>query len=401
MKKTIFLSFASLVLCNGIQAQAAVIDPSNLAQNIFQVIQSKIESKLTGDAKDIADSQLKTESQSTADIIGMNSTVKTALNLEMAEFNYENSPSALYKTYYQNLDVRGKNYNILSHLQGVKAYYQSSILAIISPVRNDAYIKRFNALAEAVSTTDLLYAQFTNTVDNGSGSATSLAATQGGYNSTVQSGSSLADQADTRAIQKAYDKQFNNLSTNLSDIEKARAEAKQKLQDAGVSLSDFTGFGGFTGPIKLVSGLLGNDDVQKYGDLYNSLTAQSNQIQDQMNDLTYDLQGQISSAVESVTGGLGGLFGGNASEKGKGQSIQVNAPMGRMSDAQRIELATKSFKDLETIDSQVTALENELKAIKAEYDMKRFKEQNTFSTSNFYENSGAMDYTKMMNFDKE
>lgn len=401
MKKTLFLSFASLVLCNGIQAQAAVIDPSNLAQNIFQVIQSKIESKLTGDAKDIADSQLKTESQSTADIIGMNSSVKTALNLEMAEFNYENSPSALYKTYYQNLDVRGKNYNILSHLQRVKAYYQSNILSIISPVRNDAYIKRFNALAEAVSDTDLLYAEFTNTVDNGSGSATSLAATQGGYNSTVQSGSSLAAQADTRAIQKAYDKQFNNLSTNLSDIEKARAEAKQKLQDAGVSFNDFTATGGFTGPIKLVSGLLGNDDAQKYGDLYNSLTAQSNQIQDQMNDLTYDLQGQISSAVESVTGGLGGLFGGNASEKGKGQSIQVNAPMGRMSDAQRIELATKSFKNLEVIDYQVTALENELKAIRADYDLKKYVDESKFSTSGFYENSGAMDYTKMMNFDKE
>jgi hypothetical protein len=87
---------------------ATVIDPSNLAQNIIQVIQQKIESKLTGDQKEIANSQLKTESQTTADIIGMNSSVKTHLNLDVASFNYENTPSSIYKAYYKSLDIRGR-----------------------------------------------------------------------------------------------------------------------------------------------------------------------------------------------------------------------------------------------------------------------------------------------------
>jgi Skp family chaperone for outer membrane proteins len=75
--KTLFTLFALLLL--SIASHAAVIDPSNLAQNISQVIQSKLMSKIQGDAKEIANSQLKTENQTTADIIGMNSTEKLAL----------------------------------------------------------------------------------------------------------------------------------------------------------------------------------------------------------------------------------------------------------------------------------------------------------------------------------
>jgi len=42
-----------------------------------------------------------------------------------------------------------------------------------------------------------------------------------------------------------------------------------------------------------------------------------------------------------------------------------------------------------------------MKAIRADYDLKKYVDESKFSTSGFYENSGAMDYTKMMNFDKE
>jgi hypothetical protein len=96
--KTLFvlIGLISLALTN----QAAVIDPSNLAQNISRIIQSKLMSKIQGDTKETANSQLKSENQTIADIIGMNSTKKTRLNLEMADFNYSNNPSDLIKNYY-------------------------------------------------------------------------------------------------------------------------------------------------------------------------------------------------------------------------------------------------------------------------------------------------------------
>jgi len=98
MKKSHYLLLGILL---SFTSHAAVIDPSNLAQNIAQVIQSKLMSKIEGDHKEIANSQLKTENQTTADVIGMNSTEKTRLNLEMAEFNYNNNPSDLIKNYYE------------------------------------------------------------------------------------------------------------------------------------------------------------------------------------------------------------------------------------------------------------------------------------------------------------
>jgi hypothetical protein len=228
---------------------ATVIDPSNLAQNIIQVIQQKIESKLTGDQKEIANSQLKTESQTTADIIGMNSSVKTHLNLDVASFNYENTPSSIYKAYYKSLDIRGKNYALLIHLQKVKSYYESNVIGLLSPQRNKAYVERFNSITLSIQETDLLYSQFTNTVDNGGSLGSSLNETGGSHNSSISTSTSLDAQANTRELQKAYDKQVNGLTTQISDIEKARADLKQKLEDEGVSLSDFTALGGFSGPL--------------------------------------------------------------------------------------------------------------------------------------------------------
>lgn len=355
-------------------SHAAVIDPSNLVQNITQAIIGKITSKINGDQKEIANSQLKTETQTTADIIGTNSTVKTALNLDMAEFNYDNTPSALYKAYYQNLNVRGKNYKLQLYLGRVKVFYQNNMLLILSPARNDAYIKRFNALSEAIQETDLLFADFTNTVDKDGGTASNIDDTNGAYNSSTSINSSLGNNVDTKAAQKEFNQKIGTINQKIADIEKTKAN---------------------------VDGLNIPDDAKK--DILNDLNARESALNDQIDDLSASFQDSIFGSVSNslgLEGTLGGIFGSNTAEKGKGQSIKINAPMGRMSDAQRIEFATKAFKNLEVVEYQITLLEQELLGIKSQYDLKKYVSDNQFSTSGFYMNSGAMDNTKMMNFDK-
>ena len=364
-----------LVFATVESAHTTVIDPSNLAQNITQAIIGKINSKISGDQKEIANSQLKTESQTTADVIGTNSTVKTNLNLDMAEFNYENSPSALYKSYYQNLNVRGKNYKLLLYLGRVKVFYQNNILSIVSPARNDTYIKRFNALSEAIQEADLLYADFTNTTDNNGGASSSIDNTNGTYDSSTPISSGLGNNVNTKAIQKEFNQKIGTINQKIADIEKTKAN----VDDLNIP-----------------------DDAKK--DMLNFLNSQVSTLNDQIDDLSSSLQESIMGTFSStlgLDGAFGGIFGSSASEKGKGQTIKINAPMGRMSDAQRIDFATKAFKNLDVVDYQITILEKELIAIKSQYDLKKYVDESKFSTAGFYMNSGAMDNTKMMNFDKE
>ena len=143
------------------------------------------------------------------------------------------------------------------------------------------------------------------------------------------------------------------------------------------------------------------DDAKK--DMLNYLNSQESTLNDQIDDLSASFQDSIFGSVSNalgLEGTLGGIFGSNTSEKGKGQTIKINAPMGRMSDAQRIEFATKAFKNLDVVEYQITLLEQELLGLKSQYDLKKYVSDNQFSTSGFYMNSGAMDNTKMMNFDK-
>ncbi|MEA5461939.1 hypothetical protein VB796_22910 [Arcicella sp. LKC2W] len=373
MKKIIFTLIA--IFCLAKNSYSTVIDPSNLAQNIMQVIQQKIESKLSGDQKEIANSQLKTESQTTADVIGTNSTVKTNLNLDMAEFNYENSPSTLYKSYYQNLNVRGKNYKLLLYLGRVKVFYQNNILSILSPVRNDAYIKRFNALSEAIQEADLLFADFTNTVDNNGGTDNSIDNTNGSHDSSTPISSGLGNSTNTKALQKEFNQKIGAINQKITAIEKAKANVDE----------------------------LDIPDAAK-NDMLNYLNWQQSTLNDQIDDLSSSFQESIFGSVSNtlgLDGAFGGIFGSNSSEKGKGQEIKIKAPMGRLSDAQRIDFATKAFKNLDVVDYQIALLEQELIAIKSQYDLKKYVDESKFSTAGFYMNSGAMDNTKMMNFDKE
>jgi hypothetical protein len=90
----------------------------------------------------------------------------------------------------------------------------------------------------------------------------------------------------------------------------------------------------------------------------------------------------MAGAIESATGGLGGLFGSNANEKGR-QRIEIDAPMGRMGDADRVKYATEAYKNFEMLEVQITRLENELRAIKADYDLKKYVDETKFSASGF------------------
>lgn len=379
MKKIFFSLLTVFSLSHQSQA-TTVIDPANLAQNIKDVIINQINSKIHGDQKEIANSQLKTETQTTADVIGTNSTVKTNLNVSMAEFNYENTPSDLYKSYYKNLNVREKNYKVSLYLGRVKTFYQDNMLLILSPARNDAYIKRFNGLSEAIQEADLLFADFTNTVDNQSGVASTVDNTGGTYNSSTSSssGSGLSN-IDTKALQKEFNKNLGGINEQIANLEKEKA----KLDDTG-----FLGIGGL------------DDGGKKV--IADRLNTQIAGLTDQLDELSSSFQDAISGSISGALGGVfGGVFGGNAAEKGKGQTIKIAAPMGRMSDAERINFATKAFKNLDVVDYQIALLHQELMTLKSDYDLKKYVDKNKFSTAGFYLDSGAMDATKMMNFDKE
>jgi hypothetical protein len=117
-------------------------------------------------------------------------------------------------------------------------------------------------------------------------------------------------------------------------------------------------------------------------------------LQDQLTDLQYDFQSQMAGAIESATGGLGGIFGSNANEKGRGQRIEIDAPMGRMGDADRVKYATEAYKNFEMLEVQITRLENELRAIKADYDLKKYVDETKFSASGFYDASGSNGLSK-------
>jgi hypothetical protein len=116
-------------------------------------------------------------------------------------------------------------------------------------------------------------------------------------------------------------------------------------------------------------------------------------LQDQLTDLQYDFQSQMAGAIESATGGLGGIFGSNANEKGRGQRIEIDA-MGRMGDADRVKYATEAYKNFEMLEVQITRLENELRAIKADYDLKKYVDETKFSASGFYDASGSNGLSK-------
>lgn len=356
--------------------QATIIDPANLAQNILQVIQQKITSKINGDSKEIADNQLKTETQTTADIIGLNSTTKTNLNLGMATFNYENTPSPIYKSYYKDLKIRDKNYSIFLYSNSVKKYYVDYVLVLCSPLEKDGYVAKFNAISQAVSDNDAMYAKFTNTVDNPDSPSTNVDATNGNYNSSGTLNSQIKDDPNTKAIVKEFNTKMSDLQDQLADFQRMKNEIKDDWKDA---------------PAEVIRQLL------------IPVNAKIFDIQDQITETSSSLQSSLSSALSGALGGIGNVlgFGGSANEKGKGQEVKIVAKMGQMTDAERVNFANKAYKDLNDIEASIYALDVELRTMKGNADMRKFRADNTFSASGFYDKSGSMDSQKMMNFDQK
>ena len=389
-----------LLLCLSYSNYAAVIDPSNLAQNISQVIQSKLMSKIQGDTKEIANSQLKTENQTTADIIGMNSTEKTRLNVEMATFNYDNNPSDLIKNYYaKDMNIRGKNYGALTHLQKVKSFFQTEILPIINVLQKEKYIIRFNHIFEGIATIDTRYQPFTNTVDNGSGSSSSSDGGASSFTNGGETGTGLGKKADTKGLEKAFNAATKSMTGKLSGL----GSLKGNLENAG-------------GPdeIKLMileRYLLESGDRDALNTFYSTINSGGsidkafNNIEsvfsDKIDNLSSDFQDQMISTMSDALGvGLGGIFGGSANEKGKGQKIEIDAKLGRLTDMDRVQLINKQADLYAKIETEITKLHLELIKLKQQKETAQYSEDTKFNVSNFYKSSGAMDASKMMNFDK-
>jgi hypothetical protein len=396
--KTLFTFFALLLL--SFVNYAAVIDPSNLAQNISQVIQSKLMSKIQGDTKEIANSQLKTENQTTADIIGMNSTEKTRLNLEMADFNYSNNPSDLIKNYYaKDMNIRGRNYAALTHLQRVKAFFQQDIIPIINALQKEMYIIRFNHIFEGISTIDTRYQPFTNTVDNAAGASSSSETGISSYANGGQTGTGIGQRVNTKEIERT----FNNATKALTNKLTGLGSLKGNLESAD-------------GPEEVKLMILERYLIQSGdGDALNTFYSTMNSggtidkafnniesvFSDKIDNLSFDFQDQMISTMSDALGvGLGGIFGGSANEKGKGQRIEIDAKLGRLTDMDRIQLINKQVDLYSKIESEIGRLHTELITLKRQKENVQYSEDTKFNVSNFYKSSGAMDASKMMNFDK-
>ncbi|MEY4541000.1 MAG: hypothetical protein RLZZ306_2757 [Bacteroidota bacterium] len=396
--KTLFTFFALLLL--SFVNYAAVIDPSNLAQNISQVIQSKLMSKIQGDTKEIANSQLKTENQTTADIIGMNSTEKTRLNLEMADFNYSNNPSDLIKNYYaKDMNIRGRNYAALTHLQRVKAFFQQDIIPIINALQKEMYIIRFNHIFEGISTIDTRYQPFTNTVDNAAGASSSSETGISSYANGGQTGTGIGQRVNTKEIERT----FNNATKALTNKLTGLGSLKGNLESAD-------------GPEEVKLMILERYLIQSGdGDALNTFYSTMNSggtidkafnniesvFSDKIDNLSFDFQDQMISTMSDALGvGLGGIFGGSANEKGKGQRIEIDAKLGRLTDMDRIQLINKQVDLYSKIESEISRLHTELITLKRQKENVQYSEDTKFNVSNFYKSSGAMDASKMMNFDK-
>lgn len=395
MKKSHYLLLGILL---SFTSHAAVIDPSNLAQNIAQVIQSKLMSKIEGDHKEIANSQLKTENQTTADVIGMNSTEKTRLNLEMAEFNYNNNPSDLIKNYYEkDMNIRGRNQAVLTHLQQVKSYFQQVIIPFINPLQKQLYITKFNGIYQGIISIDTRYQPFTNT--QGNTAPISFDTNPASYTNQGETGTGLGVQVNTKGIENSFNaatqsvtNQLTTLSTLKSEFENSDGSEQIKLAVLEQHLIQF-------GNTQALNNFY--QTLQAGGNLGNVFNNLESSLSNSIDELASNFQDQMVSTLSDALGlNLGGIFGSSANEKGKGQAVEINAKLGRLSDIDRIQLINKQVDLYTKIDSEINKLHAELITLKQQHENALFSKDNKFNVSDFYKNSGAMDAGKMMNFDK-
>jgi hypothetical protein len=390
-----FLWFLSVNLGN-----AAVIDPSNLAQNISQVIQSKLIGKIQGDQKEIANSQLKTENQTTADIIGMNSTVKTQFNMEMATFNYDNNPSDLIKNYYaKDMNIRGRNYAALTHLQRVKAFFQRDIIPIINALQKEMYILRFNQIFEGITTIDIRYQPFTNTVDHSAGSSSSAESEASSYANGGQTGTGMGQRVNTRAMEKTFNTATKALTGKLTGLGSLKGNLENEGGPDGIKLMILERYLLESGDREALSTFY--QTINSGGTIDRAFNNIESVLSDKIDNLSADFQDQMISTMSDALGvGLGGIFGGSANEKGKGQKIEIDAKLGRLTDMDRIQLINKQVDLYTKIETEISKLHAELVLLKSQKENVLYSEETKFKVSDFYKNSGAMDAAKMMNFDK-
>jgi hypothetical protein len=394
------LSMLILLMLLSFSNYAAVIDPSNLAQNISQVIQSKLMSKIQGDTKEIANSQLKTENQTTADIIGMNSTEKTRLNVEMATFNYDNNPSDLIKNYYaKDMNIRGRNYSALTHLQKVKAFFQQDIIPIINALQKEMYIIRFNHIFEGITTIDSRYQPFTNTVDNTSGSSSSSESGASSFANGGENGTGLGKKVDTKGLEKTFNAATKALTGKLSGLGSLKGNLENEGGPDAIKLMILERFLVESGDRDALNTFY--QTINSGGSIDKAFNNIESVFSDKIDNLSSDFQDQMISTMSDALGvGLGGIFGGSANEKGKGQKIEIDAKLGRLTDIDRIQLINKQVDLYAKIETEISRLNAELLNLKRQKENVQYNEDSKFNVSNFYKSSGAMDAAKMMNFDK-
>jgi hypothetical protein len=297
------------------------------------------------------------------------------------------------------MNIRGRNYAALTHLQKVKAFFQQDIIPIINALQKEMYIVRFNHIFEGISTIDTRYQPFTNTVDNAAGSSSSSDNGSSSFANGGENGTGLGKKVDTKGLEKTFNASTKALTGKLTGLESLKGNLESADGPDEVKLMILERY------------LIQSGDGDALNTFYSTMNAGGtidkafssieSVFSDKIDNLSSDFQDQMISTMSDALGvGLGGIFGGSANEKGKGQKIEIDAKLGRMTDMDRIQLINKQVDLYTKIETEITKLHSELLTLKRQKDNVQYSEDTKFNVSNFYKSSGAMDASKMMNFDK-
>ena len=199
-------------------------------------------------------------------------------------------------------------------------------------------------------------------------------------------------------MEKAFNSATKNITIQLSDLGSLKGAFEDMDDPYGIKMAvlghhllqtgNRDGFNAF------------NQNLASGGTLSNAFNGIESTLSNKIDDLSADFQEQMISTMSDALGvGLGGVFGGSANEKGKGQKVEIKAPLGRLTDIDRVQLINKQVDLYANIEIEISKLHAELITLKHQKQAAQYSEESKLSLPDFYKKSGAMDAAKMLNFD--
>jgi hypothetical protein len=200
-------------------------------------------------------------------------------------------------------------------------------------------------------------------------------------------------------MERAFNTATKTITSQLSDLGNLKGMFEDMDDPLGIKMMTLEHHLAQTGNQEGLNTFYQN--LASGGSLSSAFNAIESTLSTKIDDLSADFQDQMIGTISDALGvGLGGFFGGSANEKGKGQKIEINAKLGRLTDMDRIQLINTQVDLYAKIDAEISKLHTELIILKHQQEAVKYSEDTKFKVSDFYKTSGAMDASKMMNFDK-